>query len=175
MGSHVGAARAHITGRTTDLPFRLATALFAHAGIEWDITTCSPAELDDLAAWIALYKRLRPLLHTGRRVTADHPDPQAWLHGVLAHDRRHGVFSYAQLGIGVAAAPPRLRLPGLDPDALYTVAVCPELTLPRPDLARRAPWLAEPIEVPGAVLTTVGLTAPFLDPAQAVVFEVRSR
>src|SRR4051794_20057114 len=89
MGSHVGAARAHVTGRTADLPFRLATALFAHAGIEWDITTCSPAELTDLAAWISLYKRLRPLLHSGRRVTADHPDPQAWLHGVVAQDRRH--------------------------------------------------------------------------------------
>jgi alpha-galactosidase len=175
MGSHVGAARAHLTGRTADLPFRLVTALFAHAGIEWDITTCSPAELDALASWIALYKRLRPLLHTGRRVTADHPDPHAWLHGVVAHDRQHGVFSFAQIGVGVAAAPPRLRLPGLDPNALYTVAVCPELALPRPDLVRRAPWLAEPIEVTGSVLAAVGLTAPFLDPAQAVVFEVRSR
>ena len=174
MGSHVGASRAHITGRSADLPFRLATALFAHAGIEWDITTCSPAELDQLAAWIALYKRLRPLIHSGRRVTADHPDPQAWLHGVVAHDRRHGVFALAQLGISVAAAPPRLFLPGLDPAAVYTVAVCPELALPRPDLAQRAPWLAAPFEATGAVLATVGLTTPFLDPAQAVVFEVRA-
>jgi alpha-galactosidase len=173
MGSHVGAARAHITGRVADLPFRLATALFAHAGIEWDITTCSPDELDQLAAWIGLYKRLRSLIHRGRRVIADHPDPQAWLHGVVSHDRRRGVFAYVQLGVNVEAAPPRLRLPGLDPAAVYTVAVCPELALPRPLLARRAPWLAEPIEVSGAVLATVGLTAPFLDPAQAVVFEVR--
>jgi len=175
IGSHVGAARAHVTGRTADLPFRLATALFAHAGIEWDITTCSAAELDELAAWIGLYKRLRPLLHSGRRVTGDHPDPQAWVHGVVAHDRRHGVFTYAQMGVGVAATPPRLRVPGLDPAAVYTVAVCPELPSPRPDLARRAPWLAEPVEVTGAVLATVGLTAPLLDPAQAVVFEVRGR
>src|SRR5690242_6013571 len=105
------------------------------------MTTCTPAELADLTAWISLYKRLRPLLHTGRRVTADHPDPQAWLHGVVAPDRQHGVFSLAQLAVSVAAAPPRLRLPGLDPAAAYTVAVCPELALPRPDLARRAPWL----------------------------------
>jgi alpha-galactosidase len=174
MGSHVGAARAHVTGRTADLPFRLATALFAHAGIEWDITTCTPAETKDLAAWITLYKRLRPLLHTGRRVTADHPDPQAWLHGVVSQDRRQGVFSLAQLGVSVAAAPPRLRLPGLDPATRYTVAACPELTLPRPGLAGRAPWLAEPVEVTGKVLATVGLTAPSLDPAQAIVFELRS-
>ncbi|WP_030434436.1 alpha-galactosidase [Actinoplanes subtropicus] len=174
IGSHVGAARAHITGRSADLPFRLATALFAHAGIEWDITTCSPAELRELAAWIGLYKRLRPLLHTGRRVTADHPDPQAWLHGVVAPDRRQGVFALAQLGVSVAGAPPRLRLPGLDPAAVYTVTACPELALPRPGLDRRAPWLARPVQVSGAVLASAGLTAPLLDPAQAVVFEVRS-
>jgi len=174
LGSHVGAARAHVTGRTADLPFRLATALFAHAGVEWDLTGCSLAELDELAAWVGLYKRIRPLVHSGRRVNADHPDPQAWLHGVVSHDRRRGVFTYAQLGVSVAAAPPRLRLPGLDPGAVYTVAPCPEIALPREDLAGRAPWLARPIEVPGGVLAAVGLTAPFLDPAQAVVFEVRA-
>jgi alpha-galactosidase len=175
LGSHVGAGRAHITGRVADLPFRLATALFAHAGIEWDITRCSPAELDALTAWIALYKRLRPLIHSGRRVNADHPDPHAWLHGVVTPGRRHGVFAYAQLDIGVDPAPPRLRLPGLDPGAIYTVTPCPEIALPRADLGRRAPWLASrPLRLPGAVLATVGLTAPLLDPAQAVLFEVRT-
>jgi alpha-galactosidase len=31
MGSHVGAARGHVAGRTAELTFRLATALFTHA------------------------------------------------------------------------------------------------------------------------------------------------
>ena len=37
IGSHVGPPRAHTTGRTHDLSFRVATALFGHFGIEWDI------------------------------------------------------------------------------------------------------------------------------------------
>ena len=172
IGSHVGADRAHITGRVADLPFRLATALFAHAGIEWDITTCTEEELHALTAWIDAYKRLRPLIHTGRRVNADRPDSASWLHGVVAQDRRHGVFTYAQLEVGVDSTPPRLHLPGLDPDAVYTVSPCPEIALPHSDLARRAPWLAQPVRLSGSALAAVGLTAPFLDPAQAVVFEV---
>ncbi|MEY9895208.1 alpha-galactosidase [Catenulispora sp. MAP5-51] len=172
MGSHVGADRAHITGRVADLPFRLATALFAHAGIEWDITTCTEEELHALTTWIDAYKRLRPLIHTGRRVNADRPDPASWLHGVVAQDRSHGVFTYAQLEVGVDPAPPRLHLPGLDPDTVYTVTPCPEIALPHPELARRAPWLAQPVRLSGSALAAVGLTAPFLDPAQAVVFEV---
>jgi alpha-galactosidase len=175
VGSHIGADRAHITGRTIELPFRLATALFAHAGIEWDVTECSPAELDALAVWIRLYKRLRPLIHGGRQVNADHPDPQAWLHGVVAPDRRHAVFAYAQLDVSDDTTPPRLRLPGLDPTTVYMVTPCPEIALSRPDLASQPPWLAAtPLRLPGAALATVGLTAPFLRPAQAVVFEVRA-
>src|SRR6266542_1136250 len=38
IGTHVGPPRAHTTGRVHDLSFRAATALFGHAGIEWDVT-----------------------------------------------------------------------------------------------------------------------------------------
>ncbi|WP_273939221.1 alpha-galactosidase [Kutzneria chonburiensis] len=74
IGSHVGPERSHTTGRRTDDSFRLATALFGHAGIEQDLTACSPAEIDKLTAWAAMYKELRPLLHSGRVVRAELPD-----------------------------------------------------------------------------------------------------
>jgi alpha-galactosidase len=38
LGGHLGAAVAHVTGRRAELDFRLATALFGSAGIEWDLT-----------------------------------------------------------------------------------------------------------------------------------------
>ena len=53
LGGHVGAPRAHITGRTHDLSFRLATALFGSAGIEWDLTTANDAERAQVQAWIS--------------------------------------------------------------------------------------------------------------------------
>ena len=70
VGSHVGAPHAHTTGRTHDLSFRAGTALFGSFGIEWDLTTASDAERAELAAWVALYKEVRELLHTGTVVRA---------------------------------------------------------------------------------------------------------
>src|SRR5205814_5107532 len=101
------------------LSFRAITALFGHAGIEWDVTTCSPEELDRLAAWIRLYKRLRPLLHSGDTVYADHPDPAASIHGVVAADRTRAVYAYAKLTTSADIVPASLRLPGLDANRWY--------------------------------------------------------
>jgi alpha-galactosidase len=39
VGSHVGPPRSHTTGRVHDPAFRVATALFRHFGIEWDIAS----------------------------------------------------------------------------------------------------------------------------------------
>ena len=91
VGAHVGPPVAHTTGRTVDLGMRLLTALFGHAGIEWDITTCTGDELDRVRAWTALYRELRPLLHGGRTVRRDLPSglpgsTGALLHGVVARD-----------------------------------------------------------------------------------------
>ncbi|MFJ7244266.1 alpha-galactosidase [Kitasatospora sp. NPDC098652] len=175
LGCHLGAATAHTTGRTTGLGFRQATALFGQAGIEWDLTTCTREELDQLAAWIRLHKRLRPLLHTGTTVHADHPDPAAWLHGVVARDRRHAVFSLAQLTRTTESVPPRLRLPGLAPDLHYTVTVSPEIGIPTGFPPRHAPWLTGgPVRLTGSVLAGIGLAAPLLDPAHALVLELRA-
>ena len=175
IGCHVGAATAHTTGRTTSLAFRMATALYGHAGLEWDLTGCTETELDRLAAFITLHKRLRPLLHTGTAVHADHPDPAVWLHGVVAPDRRHAVFSLVQLATSTDSVPARVHLPGLDPDTSYTVAPCPELAAPDSFPARPVPWLTRgAIRLTGSALSTVGLAAPLLDPAQTLVLEVRA-
>jgi alpha-galactosidase len=175
LGCHVGAATAHTTGRATSLGFRLSTALFGHAGIEWDLTTCTPAELDQLAAWIRLHKRLRPLLHHGQTVRADHPGQGVWIHGVVARDRRHAVFCLTQLESTADSVPARLRFPGLDPGASYAVSVCPETGVPSGFPPRHVPWLTRaPVTLTGSVLAVIGLPAPLLDPAQALIVELRA-
>src|SRR4029450_651009 len=68
VGTHVGPPRSHTTGRTHDLAFRVATALFGHFAIEWEIASASEEEQQARAQAIACYKRLRPLLHGGRVV-----------------------------------------------------------------------------------------------------------
>ncbi|MGW6775364.1 alpha-galactosidase [Streptomyces sp. NPDC055037] len=92
IGSHVGAPRSHTTGRTTDSSFRQITALFGHAGIEDDLTARTPDELAALTQWAALYKELRPLLHSGRVVRADLGDATTLLHGVVARDAASALY-----------------------------------------------------------------------------------
>jgi alpha-galactosidase len=176
IGSHVGAAESHTTHRVTSLSFRLVTALFAHAGIEWDITKCSEDELRTMTAWAGLYKEQRGLLHSGRVVRADLDDPAVLLHGVVATDGRSALFAWARLATSPSVHSGRVALPGLDPVARYRIRVreeCGPTSLHQgagPDWFERARkgWL----ELPGSVLATAGIPLPTLNPDQALVFEV---
>ncbi|PZF83991.1 alpha-galactosidase [Jiangella anatolica] len=170
IGAHVGPSHTHVSGRVTELELRCATALFGHAGIEWDITECSPAELSLLREWAATYKRLRPLLHTGRVVRADTDDAHV-LHGVVGPG--HAVFAYVALETMTVDIPPRLRLPGLDPDVTYRVTPVAGLSSALPRWARPAAWLeAGTVELPGRVLATAGLQAAPLNPGQVLTLEL---
>ncbi|WP_375386105.1 alpha-galactosidase [uncultured Microbacterium sp.] len=173
LGAHLGDARAHVTGRSADLSFRMATAFFGSAGIESDLTDLDEPQLDAIAEWIAQYRRLRPLLHGGRVVRADAADPAQLVHGVVAPDRSHAVFSVTMLTSPASATPPPARLPGLDPDGLYTVT--PLLMGGKPTTVEDAPppWFAAGrIELSGRVLAELGLLLPLLAPQQALVVEV---
>jgi alpha-galactosidase len=172
VGTHVGPATSHTTGRVGDLAFRCATALFGHAGLECDVGAASAEEVRQLAAWVALHRELRPLLHGGDVVRADAPDDGARLHGVVAADRSEAVFSYVRVETSPDAAPGRVRLPGLDPDRRYRVrrrdtppaALGPQAAAPG--------WLDEEPVVRGAVLGRAGLPMPVLAPATAVVLHL---
>ncbi|MBX0301289.1 alpha-galactosidase [Cryobacterium sp. 1639] len=173
LGGHLGAATAHTTGRTSALGFRLATALFGSAGIEWDLTQASAAELDQIAAWIAVYKERRALLHAGVIVHADGSDPALELHGVVATDGASAVFAQVALAAPRTALPAPIRFPGLDPERRYRVR--PLLVGPAPHAMQTIPpaWLAEgapELVLTGAVLARVGLPAPLLTPEQAALF-----
>ncbi|GAA3440002.1 alpha-galactosidase [Kutzneria kofuensis] len=170
IGSHVGPPEAHTTGRFAELPFRCATALFDHAGLEWDLTGLSDSELAQLTAWISVYKRLRGLLHGGVTVRADHTDQGSLLHGVVGDG--NAVFCYARLETSPDAVPARLRFPGLDADRRYTVTAIDELAPAEGRFVQQTPWIAEGVTLTGAVLGQVGVQAPLLGPGQAMVFEL---
>jgi alpha-galactosidase len=173
LGSHVGAPTAHITGRTSDLSFRLATALFGWAGIEWDLTTASPAERAAIAEWVRCYRQLRPLLHAGTVVRSAGDQPDRLVHGVVAPDRGSAIYALVTLRAPAAAIPPPMRLPGLDPDRRYTVRPLILGAPPRTVQVTPPAWLAAgTITLPGRVLGEVGLPVPLLAPEQAAVYTV---
>ncbi|SRR6266536_873883 len=175
IGTHLGPPRAHTTGRVHDLSFRAATALFGHAGIEWDVTSTPSGERAALASWISFYKEHRRLLHSGDVVHADHPDPAASVHGVVAPDRSEALYAYVQMATSRFAVPAPARLPGLDPARAYLVQPVHPAGPPRTTQRVPPPWYAAGrTEVPGAVLTAAGLAVPALDPEQALLLKVTS-
>jgi alpha-galactosidase len=173
VGSHVGAATAHTTHRTHALAFRAATALFGHFGIEWDLRDASSAELDQLAAWVDLYKQERELIHTGTAVHSDYPDEAYWAHGYVAPDQDCAIISFVALATSVAVHPGRIRIPGLRDEAIYRIE---PIELSASALMRvkgGAPsWWTDPIALSGSVLGRIGLPAPMLYPEQALLFRL---
>ncbi|WP_432512692.1 alpha-galactosidase [Kineococcus sp. SYSU DK001] len=175
LGSHVGASPSHTTHRASDLSFRAGTALFAHFGIETDLTRLDPAERAELAAWVALYKQVRTLLHTGRLVRADVPDDSLALHGVVAQDGGEALFAVVQLATPDLSVPGRLRVPGLDDDTEYELTVQHPGDRPRVRGGGPAPWTAAPVRATGRVLASLGLSAPALQPGQLLLLRLTAR
>jgi alpha-galactosidase len=164
IGSHVGPPRAHTTRRTQELSFRVATALFGHFGFEWDITDADPAQLREA---VELYKRRRALIHSGEVVRADHPDPSAYVHGVVGEDE--ALFAFVQLTTSALEIPGPTRLPGLTGNVRVTALNAPSFAHNVPP-----PWLAEGVETTGEALARVGLQMPVLHPEQALLLGVRT-
>lgn len=173
VGGHVGGPVSHTTGRVTDLAARCLTALLGHPGIEWDITGCTEEELDALARWTALYRELRPLLHSGDLVRADDPDPAEQLDGVVARDGREAVYRYARPVSSVRTHPGRVRLPGLRPDLRYRLRLREEAGVSAA-VQRAAPgWTARGGAVAsGRVLEHSGVHLPNLSPGGALLLHL---
>ena len=116
VGSHVGPPKAHTTGRTHDLSFRAATALFGHFGIEWDIASASDEERAELAEWIARYKRLRRAA-AQRRGRARRP-PRPRLRAARRGRRRpqsEALFCFVALATSASERPGRRAAAGARP------------------------------------------------------------
>ncbi|KQR48350.1 alpha-galactosidase [Microbacterium sp. Leaf161] len=171
VGSHVGPPIAETTHRAASLPFRMTTALFGHAGIEWDISRCTSEEREMLSRWTALYRELRPLLHSGVTVRSDEVDDETLLHGVVAGDGSRGVFAWVRLGTSVDGFTPRTRIPGLQAGERYRLRVCEELgSVSRHQVSDPA-WLESGIEASGSLLGSVGVPLPLLAPGAALLLE----
>ncbi len=78
IGSHVGTAPAHTTGRSQSLAFRAAVALAGHFGLEMDVRKLSSTERLELAEWIRLYRSLRDTLHQAQVWRGDAGDGIVW-------------------------------------------------------------------------------------------------
>lgn len=182
LGSHIASGRSHTTGRSHDLSFRAATAIFGHLGIEWDLTAASDAELVELRAWLDFYKAHRELLLTSDLVRMDVPGGGLLVHGVVAPDRSRALFAAVTTDSPYPSPPGRLRLRGLDPARAYRLR--PVIVGAAPSGLRAPAWWGAAgapapgtswaefagTTVGGAALEHVGLASPLLNPDQAVLY-----
>ncbi len=170
MGAHVAASPNHQTGRRHTLGFRAAVALFGHMGVELDPTTLSEAERAELSGWIALHRRLRPLLHAGLHHALPAQAGRS-ARGVVSQDRRQAAFLVAQERSDPHRAPP-LAVPGLDPARAYRLHAPPPQRLEARLSASQARLFAEGLVLPGALLGAAGIALPEMQPESALVLEL---
>ena len=172
LGTHIGSTPGHQTGRELSLSFRAATALFGHAGIEWDITKLSDEELNTLKSWSEYYKLKRSLIHSGKVVRVDYPEDNHYLHGVVGSSE--ALYSFVQLVPIKTSHAPNLRFTGLVRDKNYRVKVVEPAGRAGMMLIQPPQWVKSGAEASGAALIEVGLPAPVLQPAQALLIELEA-
>jgi alpha-galactosidase len=174
FGAHVGAPTSHFTGRTHTLPYRLGTALFGWAGIEWDLLEASEEDQRGIREWAERYTELRGLIHSGTVVRADRDD-ELWVHGIVSQDASEAIFSISAVALTHDALPAPVRLPGLDHARAYRVRPLTFAAAPRFIAQALPPWLeAGSAVIPGRVLQEVGIAAPPLAPEQTLVLHLEA-
>ncbi len=139
----------------------------------------------------AATRQHRALLLGGDLVRLDHPDQSLVAGGVVAADQEHAPSSASPRSGGRSRLAGSAAVPGLDPDRRYRVtplmlesdpAVCvlrsggapasPTRLRPRrPEPASTSVTGSAPeIELPGAVLSNLGLAPAQIDPEQAQLY-----
>ena len=170
LGTHIGPTKAHSTHRTLSIAFRAATALWGHAGLEWDLTTATSEEKAALKGFIDYYKAKRALLHSGTVVRVDQSESTAWSHGVVSQDQSEAIFAHVALEPSQFSRPGNIRLVGLDATALYEVkVVTPAGSADFMQL--RGPHWFDGVQLTGDQLEKIGLRSPVLRPQEALLIE----
>ncbi len=171
LGSHISASPNHQTHRRHSLAFRAIVALAYHFGVELNPLALSPDEAQELANWIALHKRLRPMLHGGRPFHLAPLDGR-YVWGATLGPR--AVVIVAQASQMMAEQPPPLSLRSVDlPQGLWRVSACHPA---RPDFIRisegQSRLLSGETLIPDVMLTRYGIPLPMLRPESGAVLEL---
>ena len=171
LGSHIGPTHSHTTGRVHSLSFRAITALFGHAGLEWDITQTIEEEKVQLRGFSDYYKNNRDLIHSGRMVRSE-IDSTTFVHGVVSQDQKQAVFAYVTLAAAAGSRPNAIVIPGLSQAKLYEVRAVFPMGEPTYIQRTQVAWL-DGVTLTGDALATVGLRAPILNPENAMLIEIK--
>ncbi len=171
LGSHVGPAPAHATGRSQSIDLRCAVACFGHMGVEADVRAMSTDERDRLRGWITLYKQWRETIHDGDIDQGHSASGACWW--LASTPQRHFlcVFQPEAMPGPQSAA---LRLPRLRGSGRWRVHLLGRAGQLRQRAEQQSRWL-QALAGPGVLadgheLAQCGLPLPALHPEAALVF-----
>jgi len=171
MGAHIGPDESHTTRRMHHINMRGMTALSGHMGVELDPVKVPQAERQAFAKYIALHKRYRHILHSGRGFRIDTPDQRQNIYGV--HDDAEMLITICQLTMPDYALPSPLRISCIDPTALYQVKLVETPDTSFQLMKQRPQWLDKTLTLSGENLKEIGLTLPILDPESALMLHLK--
>lgn len=174
MGAHVSANPSHQSGRTLSLSFRALVALAYHLGVELNPLDMSAAERTELADYIALHKRLRPLLHApGANFNLD-PRDGRYVWGAMTADHAAVFVAQGPTMIAEHPEPLTLSLPGA-PEQMWRIAAVhgdfPSGFIRMSD--GQVKLLAGEMSFSSAALASAGLPLPMQRPETAILLELR--
>lgn len=176
MGAHIGADEAHTTHRRHNSQFRAMVAMFGHLGLELDPVKGSEQEITELTEYVALHKRLRPVLHdkNGRFLRIDTDADQSiksWM--ALNHNGSEAVLAFFQTAMPRFSIPPSIPLHYLDDEANYAVEVLIKEQNIGYAMKKEPQWLTETATVSGAWLNSHGLQLPILYPETGLLIRLQ--
>ncbi|TDN90698.1 alpha-galactosidase [Microbacterium sp. BK668] len=172
LGMHLTSPVVHSTGRTVGLDLSAAVALFGHFGVEWDLTSADEATRAGVAAWVAVAKRVRPLVATGRTIDVDGVEPGIDVRGIVAEDAASAFFTITQVETSAAYPAGRVRMPGLAPARRYRLAVLSPAGAHVDAGQSLLEWTTSSIVMTGRELATVGVRPPVQFPQRSTLVEL---
>lgn len=123
MGAHISAVPNHQTGRTVPLTFRAHVAMMGGSfGLELDPLKMCPEEKAVVPELIALAEKVNPIVLKGDMWRLSLPEESNWPAVLfVSEDGVKAILFLFQLSPNVNHTIPRVRLQGLDRQAMYSV------------------------------------------------------
>jgi alpha-galactosidase len=170
VGSHVGAAKAHTTGRKHTMSFRAWVAATRHFGFEMDLRTLEPDEAALLTRVTTWWKANRNWLMRASVLRLDSADEAVTAELQLSRDGGQFLASIGVSQTSQQILPRPIRLTGLDPAATYEVRLLNPEDAPRQSRGYSA-LTHGALRLSGAALMAQGILLPVAWPASVWMVE----
>ena len=119
MGSHVSASPNHQMGRTTPIETRGNVAMMGNLGYELDLTSLPESDKEVIAAQVAHYKDIRPVVQFGKQYRLINPEEGSNEAAVQFVYEDKVVVTYVRTLSTIEIIETTLKLKGLEEEALY--------------------------------------------------------